>query len=238
MSAKIKICCAAAAWAASSAARADTVVDNLGEPVRARTVLGTTAPDVLWAAQAFVSPGHYRLDFVQVLVGDATADVDPVARLSLGSFPDAAPLTACIVEPLPATGLSVVTLTPTTPVTLRPNGTYWIALGPASAGSFAFAYAEGNGFAGPGAIGPFTYSEDYGVTWGSQGADNPHQIRVEATPIECPADFNNDGIVGDIFDLFDFLAALDLGEDFNADTSGGDIFDLFDFLALFDQPCP
>ncbi len=27
----------------------------------------------------------------------------------------------------------------------------------------------------------------------------------------CPADFNNDGSVGDIFDLFDFLAALDAG---------------------------
>ncbi len=28
---------------------------------------------------------------------------------------------------------------------------------------------------------------------------------------DCPADFNNDGSIGDIFDLFDFLAALDAG---------------------------
>ncbi len=34
----------------------------------------------------------------------------------------------------------------------------------------------------------------------------------EARPTApCPADFNNDGSVGDIFDLFDFLAALDAG---------------------------
>ncbi len=54
----------------------------------------------------------------------------------------------------------------------------------------------------------------------------------------CPADFNGDTSPGDIFDLFDFLAALDGGLDFNADTSPADIFDLFDFLAVLDTPCP
>ncbi len=54
----------------------------------------------------------------------------------------------------------------------------------------------------------------------------------------CPADFNGDTVPGDIFDLFDFLAALDGGLDFNGDTSPADIFDLFDFLAVLDQGCP
>ncbi len=54
----------------------------------------------------------------------------------------------------------------------------------------------------------------------------------------CPADFNSDGTPGDIFDLFDFLSALDGGLDFNADTSPADIFDLFDFLAVLDAGCP
>ncbi len=54
----------------------------------------------------------------------------------------------------------------------------------------------------------------------------------------CPSDFNGDGATGDIFDLFDFLAALDGGLDYNADTVPADIFDLFDFLAVLDTPCP
>ncbi len=54
----------------------------------------------------------------------------------------------------------------------------------------------------------------------------------------CAADFNGDTVAGDIFDLFDFLAALDEGLDFNGDTSPADIFDLFDFLAVLDTGCP
>ncbi len=57
-------------------------------------------------------------------------------------------------------------------------------------------------------------------------------------PPNCPADFNGDTTPGDIFDLFDFLSALDGGLDFNNDTSPADIFDLFDFLAVLDQGCP
>ncbi len=56
--------------------------------------------------------------------------------------------------------------------------------------------------------------------------------------IPCPADFNADTTPGDIFDLFDFLTALDGGLDFNNDTTPADIFDLFDFLAALDAGCP
>ncbi len=61
---------------------------------------------------------------------------------------------------------------------------------------------------------------------------------LRAAPQGCPADFNGDTTPGDIFDLFDFLAALDGGLDFNGDTSPADIFDLFDFLAVLDAGCP
>lgn len=61
---------------------------------------------------------------------------------------------------------------------------------------------------------------------------NPEHI------VACPSDFNGDGQPGDIFDLFDFLAALSTGADFNQDTVGGDIFDLFDFLGVLDAGCP
>lgn len=54
----------------------------------------------------------------------------------------------------------------------------------------------------------------------------------------CAADFDGDGTAGTIFDLFDFLAALDGGLDFDGDTAPSTIFDLFDFLAALDAGCP
>ncbi len=65
----------------------------------------------------------------------------------------------------------------------------------------------------------------------------PYEAPADLVVI-CPADFNGDTVPGDIFDLFDFLAALDGGLDFNGDTSPADIFDLFDFLSVLDQGCP
>ncbi len=83
----------------------------------------------------------------------------------------------------------------------------------------------------------FTYNvrdTDFYFMW--VDFENP----VQAGPCDdaCPADFNGDTTPGDIFDLFDFLAALDGGLDFNGDTSPADIFDLFDFLAVLDAGCP
>ncbi len=67
---------------------------------------------------------------------------------------------------------------------------------------------------------------------------SPASYNVIEPAEPCPADFNADTTPGDIFDLFDFLAALDTGLDFNGDTTPADIFDLFDFLAVLDQGCP
>lgn len=54
---------------------------------------------------------------------------------------------------------------------------------------------------------------------------------------DCPADFNHDG-TPNVFDLFDFLAALDAGLDYDNDQAPSTIFDLFDFLADLDAGCP
>ncbi len=70
------------------------------------------------------------------------------------------------------------------------------------------------------------------------GRATAYEFTVQFGEPPCPADFNGDTSAGDIFDLFDFLAALDNGLDFNGDTSPADIFDLFDFLAVLDQGCP
>ncbi len=63
-------------------------------------------------------------------------------------------------------------------------------------------------------------------------------LSLAVAPIGCPADFNDDGENGDIFDLFDFLAALDTALDYNLDGQPADIFDLFDFLSDLDAGCP
>ncbi len=79
--------------------------------------------------------------------------------------------------------------------------------------------------------------EPTGVDW-NPFAGVYFAMRCFTDVVPCPADFNGDTVPGDIFDLFDFLAALEAGLDFNNDTTGGDIFDLFDFLAALDAGCP
>ncbi len=76
-------------------------------------------------------------------------------------------------------------------------------------------------------------TDDAGVL----AASEPFTLRFR-TGEACPADYNGDGAVGDVFDLFDFLADLDAGADYNGDGAAGDIFDLFDFLAELDAGCP
>jgi predicted outer membrane repeat protein len=58
-------------------------------------------------------------------------------------------------------------------------------------------------------------------------------------PIDCPADFNNDGVL-DFFDVAAFLAAFS-AQDPAADLTGDGIFDFFDvaaYLAAFSAGCP
>ncbi len=81
-----------------------------------------------------------------------------------------------------------------------------------------------------------------GVSDGQElGLGTQRDLNFNGVPDDCEAcaaDFNGDTAPGDIFDLFDFLAALDGGLDYNGDTVPADIFDLFDFLAVLDAGCP
>jgi len=88
-------------------------------------------------------------------------------------------------------------------------------------------------------------SETVNVILAPDGADPGERMHVFALRLEsvlgvrpCPADFNGDGAGGDIFDLFDFLSALEAGIDFNGDGAESDVFDLFDFLTVLDAGCP
>ncbi len=100
----------------------------------------------------------------------------------------------------------------------------WLA-NPASNNGLAFLPESTNGF-------------DFDAEGNNLPPIGPQLFVSFIPPDACPADFNGDTTPGDIFDLFDFLAALDGGLDFNGDTSPADIFDLFDFLAVLDQGCP
>jgi hypothetical protein len=221
-----------------SAAAAQPLVDNLGEPTRDATVLGTTDPDHLWAAQSFSSPIAFTLVSIDTLLGHAIAGPDVVAQLRRGDDPTGPFIATFSFPALSETDIQIVTLLPTTAATLDAGALYWLVLGPATTGSFEWAYAEGNNVIGQGSLGSYAYSFDSGVTWAAFGTDNPYQIRVNVSPA-CTADFNRDGAVNSQ-DFFDFLAPFfssDPAADFNHDDAVNSQ-DFFDFLAAFFAGCP
>ena len=223
----------------TAAAQADVLIDNVAEPIRGITILGTAKPDILWAAQSFSTPSPVRLDTIDVLVGLATDKPDVVAELRSGSDPSGPALATFIVPALDPAGPTAATLTPDAAVVLKPGEAYWLVLGCATTGSFGWAYAEGNGYVGKGSFLEYAYSEDSGVSWWIAGTDNPHQLRVNVTTgCLCPADFDCDGfITGVDFDLY--VQAFENGDasaDFDGDTfiTGVD-FDLY--VQAFEAGC-
>jgi len=221
-----------------SAAAAQPLIDNLAETTRDATVLGTIDPDRLWAAQSFSSPTNFTLVSIDTLLGLAAAGPDVVAELRRGEDATGPVVATFVVPTLSEGSIEVVTLVPTAAVPLEADALYWLVIGPATTGSFQWAYAEGNNFIGPGAFHNYAYSVDSGITWENYGGDNPYQVRVNVSSA-CTADFNGDGAVNSQ-DFFDFLAAFFTSEpaaDFN--QSGGiDSQDFFDFLTAFFTGCP
>jgi hypothetical protein len=219
-----------------SIAAADVVVTNLDQPIRGVTLLATTPPDNVWAAQAFKVPDNYTLDSIDLILGNADAP-DAFAELRKGDDPGGPVLTTLTIAPIELVGTAVATLTPDSSVILRPGTTYWLIVGTASTGSFGWAYAQGNAMTGPGTISNYAYSYDQGATWGPQAIDNPYLISVNATftPCPCPADFDASGGTPDTTDIDAFFTAWLLGEPAaDADCSGGTP-DTTDIDAFFQQ---
>ncbi|MDX2148678.1 MAG: choice-of-anchor R domain-containing protein [Planctomycetota bacterium] len=215
------------------------IIDNIDEPTAAVTVLGTEAPDDIWAAQNFRVRGVYSLDSIEVRSGAALDPVDVIFELRAGDDPSGPPLTVFFPPALSPDSVEIVSLIPSTPVELRRGVSYWLIAGVSQSGKFGLAYAVGNNWTGTGVIGGYLYSEDRGTTWGSPGIDDPYHMRINATPIcECQADFNCDG-QGDFFDYLDFAAAFssdDLSADYFPDGQI-DFFDYLDFASAFDAGC-
>ncbi len=227
-----------AALLAGGSARADILVDNINQPTRGTTILGTVPPDNLWAAQSFSGPMAVRLTSIDVLVGEAADPPDVVAELRSGDDPSGPLLATFSVPALVPAGLAVATLVPDTNIVLEPDTVYWLVLGTATTGAFGWGYAEGNGSDGPGSLLWYTYSEDSGATWGAQGTDNPHQMRVNVSDVACRADFNGDGSVNTL-DVLAFLNAWSAGEpggDFNGDGTINTL-DVLAFLNAWSTGC-
>ncbi|MDX2118280.1 MAG: choice-of-anchor R domain-containing protein [Planctomycetota bacterium] len=213
------------------------IIDNLTEPQRGVSILGTVAPDDIWAAQGFTVPSSYALESITLILGESAAGNDPVAELRVGDLPDGLVVANLPIPALNPLAVEPVQLTPDVPVTLLPGQKYWLVLRTASTESFGWAYASGNFWEGPGSLVEYRYSEDQGVSWAPPGTDNPYLVLIRGTLI-CAADFNADGFL--TFEDFDaFVSAFEGGSataDFNAD--GFLTFEDFDaFVAAFEAGC-
>ncbi len=219
-------------------ARADVLLNNLDQPARGTTILGTEDPDMIWAAQSFRTPGRASLNIIKILAGNAVNSPDVVIALYAGTDPSGTLLTTFAIPAFNASGLNIVDLVPDSAVVLKPGTLYWLVVGTATTGSVGWSYAEGNASDGPGSFGPYNYSTDSGATWPASGSDNPYHMQIEATPIACPADFNGDGFVtGDDFDAYvlEFVNGNDAA-DFNGDSFvTGDDYDAF--VEAFEAGC-
>jgi len=229
----------------------DIIIDNLSEPQRAVTILGTVGPDDIWAAQGFTVPARYALESITLILGQSPAGNDPVAELRVGPLPDGPVLANLPSPPLDPLSVGPVLLTPDVPVALVAGQKYWIVLRTASTESFGWAYAAGNFWNGPGSLIEYRYSEDDGATWSSPGTVDPYLTLIRGTLV-CAADVDDgtgtgtpDGGV-DINDLLYFLsnfeegapgADLDNGTGNGIPDGGVDINDLLYFLLHFEAGC-
>lgn len=163
------------------------LVSNLGEPTRDVTGIYSEVPGApgQWAAQAFVTDASsYTLSSLDTLLGNLVGSPTVVAELHAQGGPfDVGTLLTTFNVPALGSSQSLVSLTPTSLVTLAPNSTYWIVFGVTGPGTLGWSYAQGNNQAGPGSLGAYGYSADNGATWGTFGTDDPYQIRVLVDPV-------------------------------------------------------
>ena len=187
--------CESAEW---SRARADMpLVSNFAEPLRGATPIGNNPNPVdppegagepwYWATQSFQTDNQqYLLSSIEAMVGNASTTPAPivVAELRAGTTSTIGALIATFADPGLAGAPVARAFLPDSSVTLDPNTVYWFVLGSQAPGdgTFAWQYAEGNGFAGPGAFHNFADSIDSGANW-SMSFDNPYFLQVNVQPV-------------------------------------------------------
>ena len=158
------------------------LVSNIEQPTRDTTGIYAAIPGTAgqWATQAFTTDGSsYTLSSLDTFLGNLAGSPLVVAELhAQGGLFNVGTLLTTFNVPSLTPAPSLVSLTPTSAVTLAPNTTYWIVFGVVGSGRLGWSYAEGNNETGPGSLGAYGYSPDDGATWGSFGTENPYQIRI------------------------------------------------------------
>lgn len=163
---------------------ADTLIDNLAQPVRDVTVIEST----LWAAQSFSSPDAVRLDGVTLPLGLQTGVAATVAELRA----DAAGLPGAWLATLTVPTVDGGALTPVafglpSGLELAPGTLYWLVMGSGAGSSLGWSYADNNVWLGSGSLGNFAYSSDGGGSWANFGSDFPYQMLIDVSPVPEPA---------------------------------------------------
>lgn len=166
-------------------ARADVLIDNLGEPVRFPAPLRSD----FWYAQSFITPGggSLQLDDVMLRLGMQVGAPDIVAELRADAAGSPGAVLTTFGVPALTTGATQnETLLPAANVTLAPGSTYWVLMGVSAAGGYDWSYAEGNGASGSGSFGYYAYTVDQGATWTGFGLQDPLMMRVDVTALPVP----------------------------------------------------
>jgi hypothetical protein len=163
------------------------IVSNFGEPLRFPTPI---ANPEFWAAQSFSTDVDYTLTTVAALMGNASGVPDTVIELRSADASgeiDATPggLLTQFATPDLSGALAARTFIPSSAVTLLAGVQYWFVVGTNSEG-FDWAYTEGNGSTGPGAILNFADSSDAGATWNYRDPENPYFIEVSGDVVPEP----------------------------------------------------
>ncbi|WP_411289087.1 choice-of-anchor R domain-containing protein [Phenylobacterium sp.] len=172
----------AAALAAAPAAHAEVLLTNLGEPIRATTVVDIDN----WAAQSFVVDANsWSLTSIRTVAGDQVDEPGVFAELRKGSTTGAVVTAFGLPSFLGAQ--SVRTFTPLSATTLSAGATYYFILGVTGGGSVGWSYAEGNDQTGPGTFGNYEYSFDQAATWTNFGGDNPYLMEINVAGVPEPA---------------------------------------------------
>ncbi len=215
------------------------LIDNLSEPLRARTLIFATASEGLWAAQSFHADGNrYRVDSIETILGAAAGEPIVVAELRDGPEPTGALLTTFTLLPLPIAAHEVTTLTPDFDVIIEAGGAATLILGVANQAEYEWSYADSNLWIGPGTFGNYHYSPDAGQTWANFGSDFPYYLRVNVTLI-CQPDCNADGTLN-LADFGCFQTRFATQHPY-ADCNGDAVLNLADFgcfQTLFAIGCP
>jgi hypothetical protein len=181
---------------------ADTVVNNLDQSVAGfeTSFHDPSSGAFEWYAQSFSTGANaYHLDSIIAPLGNATggAGLNVVAelRLGAGSVPANTGTPLVFSSPLSTTVIENVTLTPSTPVTLEANQTYWLVFGANAAPSateavgYDWNFARSALWTGDGTLGGWSLYDETSLGWSAVEVNAPQMLGVMATVIPEPQSF-------------------------------------------------